>query len=172
MTTTHDPAVVDDQDRDFLHLCVDLAREAVENGDQPFGSLLVDATGAIRYRERNRVNTGDATRHPEFEIARFAAASLPADERASCVVYTSGEHCPMCSAAHAMAGLGSIVFASSSEQLRGWRREWGFRDPGPLAPLGISAVAPGIPVAGPEPSLCGEIRALHARTLGISDTAD
>ena len=33
---------------------------------------------------------------------------------AACTVYTSGEHCPMCSAAHAWVGLGRIVYAVSA----------------------------------------------------------
>jgi tRNA(Arg) A34 adenosine deaminase TadA len=144
---------------------VDLAREALEDGDEPFGSLLVDARGEVRFFDRNRVKDGDRTRHPEFEIARWAAANLSPDERRTSVVYTSGEHCPMCSAAHAWVGLGRVVYASSSEQLKSWLREWG-REPGPVAALPINEVAPGIPVYGPEPSLADEIRGLHAKLWG------
>src|SRR3712207_6925299 len=57
--------------------------------------------------------SGDATQHPEFAIARWAATHLTPDERAAATVYTSGEHCPMCAAAHAWAGLGRIVYARS-----------------------------------------------------------
>jgi tRNA(Arg) A34 adenosine deaminase TadA len=157
---------VTDQDRAFLRRCVELAREAVENGDEPFGSILVDAASTIRFEDRNRVKDGDATRHPEFEIACWAAANLSPEERKTSVVYTSGEHCPMCSAAHALVGLGRIVYATSGDQLRSWRREWG-APKGLIAPLPINAVAPDIPVAGPEPSLADEVRALHARMLGV-----
>src|SRR3712207_7274778 len=40
----------------------------------------------------------------------------------SATVYTSGEHCPLCAAAHAWVGLGRIVYASSSVQLTAWLR--------------------------------------------------
>jgi tRNA(Arg) A34 adenosine deaminase TadA len=154
------------RDHEFLRRCVDLAREALEAGDEPFGSLLVDAHGVVRFEDRNRVAAGDPTRHPEFEIARWAAANLPPVERRGCVVYTSGEHCPMCSAAHAWVGLGRIVYASSTEQLAAWRRGWGM-PPGPVAPLPIGAIAPDVPVSGPDPQLVDEIRALHARQRGV-----
>lgn len=36
-----------------------------------------------------------------------------------------------------------------------------------MTPLPINAVAPGVPVAGPEPSLADELRALHARAAGV-----
>lgn len=160
---------ITEQDRMFLRRCVDLAREAAEAGDDPFGSLLVDADGTILFEDRNRTKEGDATRHPEFEIARWAAMNVASQERASCVVYTSGEHCPMCSAAHAMVGLGRIVYAASGEQLRSWRREWGFAGSVVVSPLPINAVAPNIPLAGPEPSLRDEIRSIFARKLRISE---
>ncbi|OLF13946.1 tRNA-specific adenosine deaminase [Actinophytocola xinjiangensis] len=154
--------------RDHRHLrhCVDLATEALDAGDEPFGSLLVDESGTVLFTDRNRIADGDRTRHPEFAIARWAADHLTPAARATATVYTSGEHCPMCSAAHAWVGLGRIVYAASTEQLTGWLREWGI-PPGPVAPLPINAVAPAIPTAGPDPTLTTEIRALHARLHGI-----
>lgn len=167
MGAVNESQTVTEGDREYLRRCVDLAREALTVGDEPFGSLLVDERGAVRFHDRNRVKGGDATRHPEFEIARWAAENLSPQERRTSVVYTSGEHCPMCSAAHAWVGLGRIVYASSAEQLVAWRRSWGF-DAGPVAALPIHAVAPGIPVSGPDPSLADEVRALHARMLGVA----
>jgi tRNA(Arg) A34 adenosine deaminase TadA len=156
----------DDRDRTYLRTCVDLAREALDAGDEPFGSVLVDESGAVLFADRNRVAGGDATQHPEFAIARWAAENLDPAQRVTSTVYTSGEHCPMCSAAHAWVGLGRIVYAASSAQLTAWREEWGF-EPGPVAPLPVQVVAPGTPVSGPEPTLADEIRALHARLLGV-----
>ena len=82
-------------DRQHLRRCVDLAREALDAGDEPFGSVLVDDRGRERLADRNRVAGGDHTQHPEFAIARWAATHLSAEERARATVYTSGEHCPM-----------------------------------------------------------------------------
>src|SRR6187402_2091492 len=116
---------IDDVDRSHLTRAVVLAREALLDGDEPYGSVLVDADGVVRFEDRNRTKDGDQTRHPEFEIARWAADNLTPDERATATVYTSGEHCPMCSAAHAWVGLGRIAYAASSEQISGWRASWG-----------------------------------------------
>lgn len=155
--------IVTDEDRVHLRRCVELATEAADDGDQPFGSLLVDASGKVLFEDRNRTSGGDQTRHPEFAIARWAAENIAPEDRAACIVYTSGEHCAMCSAAHAMVGLGRIVFASSSDQYRSWLREFGIRGKSALAPLPINAVAPDIPVAGPDPELANQVRALHER---------
>src|SRR3712207_2074464 len=121
----HDGPMVDDADLAHLRRCVELARAALDAGDEPFGSVLVDADGRVRFADSNHVAGGDATQHPEFAIARWAAAHLTPDERAAATVYTSGEHCPMCSSSHAWVGLGRIVYASSSAQLRAWRAELG-----------------------------------------------
>lgn len=163
MTTFHAPTPAE---RSHLRRCVDLAREALDDGDEPFGSLIVDAEGTVLFEDRNRVQGGDATRHPEFEIARWAAEHLTPQQRRTAVVYTSGEHCPMCSAAHAWVGLGRIVYATGTAQLTGWLADWGV-PAGPVAPLPIPVVAPGIDVAGPVEEFADEVRALHARLHGI-----
>lgn len=154
-------------DADIRHLrrCLVLAEEALEAGDEPFGSVLVASDGRVLREERNRAVTGDRTRHPELELARWAAAHLTPEQRAAATVYTSGEHCAMCAAAHGWAGLGRIVYAVSSAQLREWLAELGVPPP-PVRLLRIQDVAPGVAVAGPVPELAQEVHALHRRKYG------
>src|SRR5262249_2784290 len=146
------PVAISDEDLDRLSRCVELARTALDDGDEPFGSILVGADGRTLFEDRNRVADGDATRHPEFAIAQWAVANMTPAERAAATVYTSGEHCPMCAAGHAWVGLGRIVYATSSGQLSQWLVEWG-APPAPVAPLPITSVAPNVLVDGPAPSL-------------------
>jgi tRNA(Arg) A34 adenosine deaminase TadA len=161
----HDGGVSELTESDLEHLrrCVALARAAYDAGEEPFGSVLVSPLGQTLFEDHNRTSSDDQTRHPELEIARWAGQHLPRAERGRCTVYTSGEHCPMCSAAHGWAGLGRIVYAVSSAQLTRWRDGWGLA-PGPVAPLPVHAVAPGVPVAGPAPELEEEMHELHRRT--------
>ncbi|KAF7596640.1 hypothetical protein BBP40_000562 [Aspergillus hancockii] len=147
----------------YLRRCVKLAREALDAGDDPFGSVLVDATGKILREDRNRDRTeADITLHPEFTLAVWAHKHMAPADRAAATVYTSGEHCPMCTTAHAYAGLGRIVYASSSAQLVQWKTQLGV-NAGPVAPLPINQVAPGLIVDGPAPGLDEEIYELHRR---------
>ena len=151
-------------DLPHLRRCVELATEAVEAGDFPFGSVLVAADGTVLAEDRNReVTTGDPTRHPEFALARWAATNLTPRERAAATVYTSGEHCPMCAAAHGWAGLGRIVYATSSQQLGGWLADLGV-SPARVLPLAITQVVPDLVVAGPAPDLAEQVRDLHRRS--------
>jgi tRNA(Arg) A34 adenosine deaminase TadA len=154
--------MVRDDELRYLRRCVELAEEALDAGDEPFGSVLVAGDGTVLAEDRNRVAGGDRTRHPEFELARWAAARLTPEERAAATVYTSGEHCPMCAAAHAWVGLGRIVYVVSSVQLAGILAELGVPAP-PVRTLPVRDIAPGVAVAGPVPELVDEVRELHRR---------
>ncbi len=143
---------------------MELAAEALEAGDWPFGSVLVGGDGAVLAEERNReVSAGDPTRHPEFDLARWAANHLTREARAAATVFTSGEHCPMCAAAHGWVGLGRIVYVSSAEQSAAWREEFGAA-PADVRPLPITEVVPGLVVRGPVPALVNRVRDLHRRS--------
>ncbi|MER6185097.1 nucleoside deaminase [Streptomyces sp. NPDC001652] len=154
--------VVKDAELPYLRRCVELAAEALQAGDEPFGSVLVGANGEVLAEDHNRVASGDRTRHPEFELARWSAAHMSPEARAAATVYTSGEHCPMCAAAHAWVGLGRIVYVASSEQLAQWLSQLGVPAP-PVRTLPVHEVAPGVAVEGPVPALTEEVHALHRR---------
>lgn len=149
-----------DTDLKYLRRCVELARQGMAQGNSPFGSLLLGADGKVLFEGHNDTIQGDATRHPEIEIARWASQHLGPQERRAATVYTSGEHCPMCAAAHGWAGLGRIVYASSSQQLTAWLKEWGIT-PGHVRSLPIQDVITGVQVDGPAPELADEIRSLQ-----------
>ncbi|WP_110686376.1 nucleoside deaminase [Salinicola aestuarinus] len=145
-----------------LERAISLAEAALQAGDEPFGSVLVGADGRVLAEARNRINTGEATRHPEFALSRWAADNLEPAARAVATVYTSGEHCPMCAAAHGWAGLGRIVYASSAAQLTQWLAEFGV-DPAPVAMLSIRDVLPSADVIGPIEGYDQRVYALHRR---------
>ena len=149
-----------------LRRCVELAAEALDDGDWPFGSVLVAGDGTVLAEDRNReVSLNDPTRHPEFELARWAATHLTPEARAAAVVFTSGEHCPMCAAAHGWVGLGRIVYVSSAEQSASWRQEFGAA-PADVRPLPSTEIVPGLVVRGPVPELVEQVRDLHRRSRG------
>lgn len=153
---------MDDQELGYLTRAIELAEVALNAGDEPFGSVLVSAEGKVLAEDRNRIAGGDSTQHPEFALARWAAQHMTPEARAQATVYTSGEHCPMCAAAHGWVGLGRIVYASSSEQLSRWLAELGVA-PSPVATLPIQQVVPGLIVEGPVEELDKRVHRLHKR---------
>ncbi|EIM06048.1 hypothetical protein A1A1_13097 [Planococcus antarcticus DSM 14505] len=156
--------MISETDLTYLRHCVELAETALEKGDEPFGSILVSAAGDVLFEDHNHVAGGDHTQHPEFAIARWAANNLSLEERSKATVYTSGEHCPMCSAAHGWAGLGRIVYASSSKQLSEWLSEMGAA-PSRVRNLAIEEVIKDTVVDGPAAELAELMRQLQQRSF-------
>lgn len=140
--------------------CIELAKTALETGDEPFGSILVSASGDVLAEDHNHVAGGDHTQHPEFALARWAAQNMTPEARSKATVYTSGEHCPMCAAAHGWVGLGRIVYASSSEQLAQWLSEMGVAA-SRVRNLKIQDVIRDTPIDGPVPELAEQVHQLH-----------
>ncbi|WP_368645690.1 nucleoside deaminase [Alkalibacterium putridalgicola] len=155
--------MINETDRKHLKRCVELARIALTNGNEPFGSILVSESGEVLFEDHNRVAGGDQTKHPEFAIARWAASYMTPEERSKATVYTSGEHCPMCAAAHAWVGLDRIVYASSSKQLQEWKAEWDAPQ-SPIYNLSIQEVIRVAEVDGPVPELAEEVKELHRQS--------
>jgi tRNA(Arg) A34 adenosine deaminase TadA len=152
--------MMNNTDLKHLRRCVELAKTSLEKGDEPFGSILVSSEGKILAEDHNHVAAGDHTQHPEFNLARWSASNMTAEERSKATVYTSGEHCPMCAAAHGWVGLGRIVYASSSKQLVQWLDELGVA-PSPVRNLPIEDVIRDTIVEGPVPELAEEVYQLH-----------
>ncbi|ANU14607.1 hypothetical protein B481_1722 [Planococcus halocryophilus Or1] len=156
--------MITETDLKYLKRCVELAETAVEKGDEPFGSVLVSEVGDVLYEDHNHVAGGDHTQHPEFAIARWAATNLSSAERSKATVYTSGEHCPMCAAAHGWVGLGRIVYASSSKQLAEWSSDMGAA-PSRVRNLAIGDVIKDTIIEGPVSDLAEKMRQLHQRSF-------
>jgi tRNA(Arg) A34 adenosine deaminase TadA len=157
------PADITEVDQRHLQRCVELATRALDAGDDPFGSVLADADGVALAEAVNREATDrDPTAHPELELVHWAIANLTPEQRAGTTVYTSGEHCPMCAAAHGWAGLGRVVAAVSAVQLARWRAAWGL-PAGPVAVLPFADVVPGVTVVSGVPEFEAPMRALHDR---------
>ena len=154
--------MISEVDLKHLRRSVELAKMALDKGDEPFGSVLVSQEGVVLFEDHNHVAGGDHTQHPEFAIARWAAENMSPEARSQATVYTSGEHCPMCAAAHGWVGLGRIVYASSSEQLVQWLSELGV-GPSRVRNLPIQDVIRDTEVAGPVPELAEQVRELHRK---------
>ncbi|MGA8329536.1 MAG: nucleoside deaminase [Mycobacterium sp.] len=153
--------VVSQVDLERLRRCVELAGIALDLGHAPFGAMLVGPDGKALYEDHNRTTDDDLTLHAELGVVRWAVANLAPVHRIRATVYTSCEQCPMCAAAHAWAGLGRIVYATSCAQLTTWLAEWGTPTP-PVAMLAVNTVAPGVVADGPAPELEEEMKILYA----------
>ncbi|WP_108484158.1 nucleoside deaminase [Oceaniglobus ichthyenteri] len=102
-------------DNAFMQEAVELARENVADGGQPFGAVLVK-DGKVIARAVNRMEAeNDPTAHAELMALREAGAALATTRLDGCTVYASGQPCPMCLAAMRIAGISEIVIGYSNE---------------------------------------------------------
>nr|WP_281244030.1 nucleoside deaminase [Halobiforma haloterrestris] len=108
----------DDFDHDaHMRRAFELAREAADRGDRPFGSVLVRDDAVIMADSNRVVTEDDVRRHPELHLAYRACRELEPDERAETVMYTSTEPCPMCAGGMVSAGFARVVYSVSSEEI-------------------------------------------------------
>jgi tRNA(Arg) A34 adenosine deaminase TadA len=107
-------------DEGHLLRAIELARASREQGNHPFGSLLVDASGDVVFEAENTVVTRrDATGHAELNLVRAATMQFDVEMLRTSTLYTSTEPCAMCSSAIYWSGIGRVVYALGSEQLKG-----------------------------------------------------
>ena len=95
----------------------ELAREAADRGDRPFGSVLVHDDSVIMADSNRVVTEDDIRRHPELHLAYRACRELAVDERAETVMYTSTEPCSMCATGMIKAGFGRVVYSVGSDEI-------------------------------------------------------
>ncbi|MDM1756314.1 MULTISPECIES: nucleoside deaminase [Acinetobacter] len=101
-------------DMDFLNQAVQLAKANIEQGGRPFGAVIVKNDVVVSTGVNQILTTGDPTSHAELNALRQAAQNLKSTSLKDCVVYASGQPCPMCLAALRMAGIEKVVYAYSN----------------------------------------------------------
>jgi tRNA(Arg) A34 adenosine deaminase TadA len=102
---------------EFLGRALELAVQAREQGDHPFGALLV-LDGDVVAEAHNRVTSDrDITAHAELVLVRQLEGDDRLEQLRSGTVFASCEPCPMCVGAMFWAGASRVVFALSHSRL-------------------------------------------------------
>ncbi len=105
-------------DQKFIRSAIKLAQKARDNGNHPFGAILVDEKGEIVLKAENNVVTEkDCTGHAELNLMRKASKKYNGDFLAKCTLYTSTEPCPMCSGAIFWGNVRRVVYGLSEKGL-------------------------------------------------------
>jgi tRNA(Arg) A34 adenosine deaminase TadA len=105
-------------DQRFIRATINIAFKSRENGNHPFGALLVDKDGHILLEAENTVVTeNDCTGHAETNLMRKASQKYDKEFLAGCSLYTSTEPCPMCSGAIFWGNVRRVVYALSEKRL-------------------------------------------------------
>ena len=90
------------------------ARAALDTGDVPVGAVVIDASGTVIARGRNRREAdGDPTAHAEIVAIRAAARSVGDWRLDGLTLVVTLEPCTMCAGAITAARLGRVVFGGA-----------------------------------------------------------
>jgi tRNA(adenine34) deaminase len=95
----------------FMRLALEEAEAAAQAGDVPVGAVLVDASGAVLARGRNRREIDqDPTAHAEVDVLRAAARARGDWHMNGCTLFVTMEPCPMCAGALVNARVARLVY--------------------------------------------------------------
>jgi tRNA(adenine34) deaminase len=97
----------------MMREALDEARAALASADVPIGAVVVDATGTVVGRGRNRREADlDPTAHAEVLALREAAASRRSWRLDGCTLVVTLEPCTMCAGAIVLSRVDRLVFGA------------------------------------------------------------
>lgn len=100
----------------WLDEAIRLAEENVAMGGGPFGALVVRGDTVVGSGVNSVHQASDPTAHAELLAIREACISLGTTDLSDCVVYASGEPCPMCMGAIYWSRPRAVYFACSKRE--------------------------------------------------------
>ena len=103
----------------YMRRAIELAREARDAGNHPFGALLVGPDGEIILEAMNSFGEqGDSTGHAERNLMTQASITYSPEFLRGCTMYTSAEPCAMCAGSAYWAGIGRVVHGMTEKDLK------------------------------------------------------
>lgn len=105
------------KDEIFMKKAIEVALQSRNEGNEPFGAILVKGEEVVMVGE-NKINTFcDPTHHAEIGLIRKFCSENNVFDLSEYTLYTSCEPCVMCSGAMVWSNLGKIVYSVSHDQL-------------------------------------------------------
>lgn len=98
-------------------MTIAIAKKSVEEGNHPFGSILVGPNNDVLFVSGNTYLKDKGVGHAEMNVAQAASQQYPVDFLETCTLYTSVEPCCMCAGACYWAGIGTVVYGLTEKRL-------------------------------------------------------
>lgn len=106
-----------EKDNIFMREAIQLSKQAVENGNEPFGAVLVKDQEVVFTNENQIYTRHDYTYHAELGLIRNFSEQTGITDLSDYTLYTSCEPCFMCSGAMVWSKLGRLVYGASDIDL-------------------------------------------------------
>jgi tRNA(adenine34) deaminase len=105
------PAIDMLDEESLMQLALDEAEQAGRAGDVPVGAVVVDGSGRVLGRGRNRREVDqDPTAHAEVLALRQASTKMGTWRLSGAIVFATLEPCPMCAGALVNARVERVVY--------------------------------------------------------------
>lgn len=104
-------------DEKFMRMAIEAAERALENGNEPFGAVLVKNGEVVATAENQIYTKSDPTSHAELGLIRDFCSSQKISDLSEYTLYTSCEPCCMCSGAMVWSNLGRMVYSLGHDEL-------------------------------------------------------
>ncbi len=103
----------------FIKRCIELAHDAYQKGDSPFGALVARGDEIIVESTNGITLQNDITAHAEILAIRQTQKIIGHSDLTKYVLYSSCEPCPMCSFMIREAKFRKVVFSLRSPSMGG-----------------------------------------------------
>ncbi|MBV9190119.1 MAG: nucleoside deaminase, partial [Betaproteobacteria bacterium] len=100
----------------LLRQAIALSRRSREEGNHPFGAIVVDASDQV-IAEATNTHSKSPLDHAEMNVLRTVLMRVQPALLAQASLYSSAEPCSMCAGACYWAGIGRVVYALSERRL-------------------------------------------------------
>jgi len=104
-----------------IHRCIELAKESLERGDNPFGCVIVKDNKTL-VESGNEIKKDDVTNHAEIVAMKKAQEILKTDDLSDCIIYSNCEPCPMCAFMMRELKFKTVVFSLTSPYMGGYSK--------------------------------------------------
>ena len=102
-----------DTDLSYMHLALELAQLAAQNGEVPVGAVVVKDGIIIGRGSNSPIGSHDPSAHAEINAMRDAAQHLGNYRLVDCTLYVTLEPCAMCSGAIQHARIARLIYGAS-----------------------------------------------------------
>jgi len=116
------------EDREYMAMALDLAREAESAGEVPVGAVVVLEDRIIGRGKNAPIERDDPTAHAEILAMREAGAAIGNYRLEGATLYATIEPCVMCAGAAVNARIGRLVFGARDLRFGGVRSKFQLAD--------------------------------------------
>ena len=108
---------MNEKDKELLKRTAEIAHDAMEKGNHPFGALFADKDGNILLEQGNEFQEGGSAYHAETLLLLKAAKLYAPEKLKECTLYSNFEPCCMCTGALYWTNVGRLVFGATEKDL-------------------------------------------------------